>query len=278
MQIVCDPDIEVVWDTRHLASRQIELVAAGNGIIQHTIVETPLALSASTADQADRLAAERGRQLLVHHPRRSDPDFRQALVVARDPQVGPIYGAKFVAWSYALPPAGASRGHSPFPSEGSVNAMIVTNRFVTHALDQLVLLVNDRPVTVFAVGDSSGLPEADPLAGLALALRIRFQRGCQAEIDIRLDSPVSFQSGWLLTAARVGYANGRRHTLTDDGEVFDSPVASAISDVDADQFEWLARQIRSGVSDLAEETRVRNVVAILDAARRSLASQQVVSV
>lgn len=240
---------------------------------QHLIAEAPFALGSPSAEQAFADAAQRGRLLLVHHPRRADPDFRQALAVSRDEKVGEIRAAKFVLWSYARPPRGATRGtQQPYGDEYAEPGTTKV-RFVAHALDQLVQLVPSRPIRVSAMG-SPGV--SDLFADDSLLLRIVFESGCLAEIDIRLDSPTPLQNGWTLTSERGGYANGRQYTLTDDGEVFDSPVTIS-DDAEADQFEWLAREIRSGTPNASEEVHARAVVALLDGAQRSLVTSQEVT-
>lgn len=274
-QLLAAEDVDVVWFAEHDSFRN-EFTATDALGAKHVIVETPLTLTSALAGRAFQEASRCQRVLLVHHPRRSDSDFRQALSVAQDSAQGVLRAAKFVSWSYGLPPRGVTRGHGPLPPDASTDPQITKLRFATHALDQLVSLVGDCPFRVSAVGEGQG--DTDLTAGLSLALQITFEHGCQAEIDIRLNSPTQFQSGWLLTAERGGYAKGKRFTLTDEGEVFDSPVATvSVGDHDADQFAWLAQPIRSGVRDTIEEARVRTVVALLDAAQRSLASRQVVT-
>ncbi len=275
-ELLAAADVDVVWFAESEAFKN-EFAAADVLCGKHSIVSTPLALSSAIADRAFREAARCNRLLLVHHPRRSDPDYQQALAVTQELPPSTLRAVKFVSWSYGLLPRGATRGHGPLPSDASGDAQITKVRFVAHALDQLLPLVSDRPLRVFATGDqdSPGFPKL--FAGHSLLLQMTFEQGCHAEIDIRLDSPTKFQSGWLLATERSGYAKGQKFTLTDDGEVFDSPVI-AVSDgnEDADQFEWLAQQIRSGVRDNVEEARVRTVVAILDAAQRSLESRRAV--
>ncbi|MFM9966459.1 MAG: Gfo/Idh/MocA family protein [Planctomycetaceae bacterium] len=268
-------DIDVLWITSDDGLQQ-DFAASGFAHGKHTIAETPLGVTAAMTDKAFAESAQRDRLFLVHHPRRADLDYRQAQIVANDRSMGAIRAVKFVSWSYAIPPSRLSRnplvsgsetGNASDPSGDPQRTKL---RFVAHALDQLVGLIGDRPLSVLAMSDPQALGAADLLSGYSLALRIVFEKGCQAEIDIRLDSPTSFQSGWLLTGEHGGYANGRRLTLTDEGEVFDSPVATADNDAEADQFEWLAQQIRSGVRNATEEARVRTVAALMDAARQSL--------
>ena len=274
-ELLAASDVDVIWFADH--------DSIGNDVAlpdvlstKHTILETPIGLTPAVLDRSFSSALKRGRQLLVRHPRRWDSEYCQALSVAQDQSSGSIRSAKLTSWTYAIPPRGATRESGPLPRDVSDNAQVANVRFAAHALDQLVLLIGDRPLRVFANGDTNACEFPDLFAGFSLSLQIHFERGCRAEIDIRLDSPTQFQSGWMLTAERGGYSNGRRFTLTEEGEVFDSPVPLAIEDKAASEFESLAQQIRSGGRDLAEEARVRTVVALLDAAQRSIESQQAV--
>ncbi len=264
-------DVDVLWGTSYWDFPFDRLPLETNHV-QHLIVETPFTLSPPAAEQAFADASRRGR-LLIHHPWRADLDFRQALAVARDEKLGAIRAVKFVLWSYARPPRGATRCVEPAVWDELAQPGATKLRFVAHALDQLVLLVLSRPIRVFAVGDRVA-DGNDLFAGDSLALHVLFESGCEAEIDVRLDSPVPVQSGWMLTGERGGYAKGRQHTLTDEGEVFDSPVTPAGNPEDTDQFEWLARQIRSGVPDATEEACACFVVTLLDGAQRSLVTNQ----
>lgn len=271
-------DVDVVWFTWFWGFRG-DFVPAGVYYGKHTIGEAPFTLSSKVVDRTFEYVTQRDRLLLIHHPRRSDPDFLQALSVAKDQSLGCIRAAKWVSWTYGLPPRGVARGQGPLPPDGSDDAQVTKVRFVAHALDQLVLLVGDRPCRLSATSDWNASGSPDLFAGYSLSLQITFEHGCHAEIDIRLDSPTQFQSGWLLAAERGGYAKGRRFTLTDEGEVFDSPVTLSSEGTEStDQFEWLAQQIRSGMCDPAEESRVRTVVALLDAAQQSLDARQGVEV
>lgn len=276
-ELVIAEDVDVLWATSRDGLRH-DFVSTGFPHGKPTIVETPLAMTTTLAAKTFDWAAQHNSLLLVHHPQRVDLDFRQALTVASDQTIGIIRAAKLIAWSYGLPPRGATRRDGRKSLEASDDLSTTKVRFVAHALDQLLSLIDQRPVSVLATGGLNASTTPDLLAGYSLALRIDFEAGCQAEIDIRLDSPTPFQCGWTLTGERGGYVNGRRFTLTDDGEVFDSPVVLSDSDAGSNQYEWLAQQIRSGLRNVAEEARIRAVVAILDAAQRSLAARQVVGV
>ncbi len=276
-ELLLAEDIDVLWSTS-LDGLRNEFASSVPEHGKHTIVETPLAVTSAQAAKTFAWATQHNSLLLVHHPRRADLGFQQALTVARDQTIGTIRAAKLIAWSYGLPPRGATRRDGRQSSDATEDLHATTIRFVAHALDQLVPLIGAVPVSVLATGDPNAPGAPELFAGYSMSLRVVFETGCHAEIDIRLDSPAPFQSGWTLTGERGGYANGRRFTLTDDGEIFDSPVILPYSDSDIDQYEWLARQIRSGIRNVAEEARVRTVVALLDAAQRSLAAGQVVGV
>ena len=282
VRLVADPqelcaatDVDVLWIAEHDALRSDlslpELLSA-----KHVILETPIGVTPAVLDQAFNVALERGRQLLVRHPRRTDPEFLHALSVTQDQSIGQIRSAKLTSWTYAIPPQGAVRGTGPLQPDGLDDTQITKTRFVAHAMDQLVSLIDDRPVRVFAIGEPDASGHFNLLARFSLSMHILFERGCQAEIDIRLDSPTQFQSGWMLTAQRGGYAKGRRFTLTDEGEIFDAPVSLGDDDKPTDEFVGLAQQIRSAERNTTEEARLRTVVALLDGAQRSLESRQAV--
>ena len=235
----------------------------------HMIAEAPLTLDAQVAEQAFAAAALRGRQLLVHYPRRADEDFQQALAVARDEKIGAIRAAKFVHWSYGRPPHGDARNIKPAYRDEYAETGVTLVRFVAHAVDQLLLLVPSRPVSVIATADQS-LHKPGLFGAESVVLQVEFESGCQADIDIRLDSPTPFQSGWVLTGEQGGFASGRQYTLTDEGEVFDSPVIPNDVGEENDPLAWLAQRIRSGMQDVVEETRNCAVVSILDGVQRSL--------
>jgi|GEM_PF-950686 len=272
-QIAQSQDIDVLWITSFWGfpwESPLSEVFRGH----HLITEAPFALGNQSAERAFADAAQRGRLLLVHHPRRADPDFRQALAVAHDEKIGAIRAAKFVLWSYGRPPRGATRGIQQPIRDEYAEPGATKVRFVAHALDQLVQLVRSRPIRVAAIVDPGF---ADLFSGDSLLLRIVFESGCLAEIDIRLDSPTPFQIGWTLTSERGGYANGRRYTLTDDGEVFDSPVTISGQNVEADPIDCLAREIRSGVPNASEKVYACAVVALLEGAQQSLVTRQEVT-
>ena len=268
-EIAQSKDIDVFWMTSFwefpFASSPFEAFQG-----QHLIVEAPFTLGVHDAEQAFADATARRRLLLIHHPRRSDPEFQQALTVARDEKIGAIRAAKFVHWIYGRPPCGVTRGVKLPLGDEYAEPHATKVRFVAHALDQLVVLIPSRPIRVTATTDLG----PDLFACDSLVLHIDFESGCQSEIDIRLDSPTPFQSGWILTGERGGFAKGRQYTLTDEGEVFDSPVTPAGND---EEFARLARQIHSGVRDVEEELRGRSVVSILEAAQRSLVTSQSVT-
>ncbi len=269
-------DVDVLWFTRSIEFFNADLIAKCLKSGKHIVVESPLDLSPADARRAFHEACELGLRLLVHCARREEESFRRAVSVAASGELGTIHAAKFVSWGYGLWPSGVGDQSHQRDLEDLSGTMVI--RLMAHALDQLLLLVPQHPHRAFATARASPFkkePSAAPTdAAAALALSIEFVDGARAELDLRLDSPVPFRSGWVLTGDRGGFAEARRYSLTDDGEVYDSPVTSG--EAEFDSFAWLAQQLCSPERNAVEEIRAVTVVELLDAARRSLESRQVI--
>ena len=268
-------DLDVLWIARQMAFSNADLIAKCLKFGKHVIVESPLSLSPADARRAFYEARERDLRLLVHCPRRDEESFRQALSVAKSGALGMIRAAKFVSWGYGLWPSCVGNRLRQRDAEDWPATTVI--RLMSHALDQLLHLVPPHPHRAFATARFS--PFKDPSAGqpepaAALALAIEFADGTRAELDLRLDSPVPFHSGWVLMGDRGGFADARRYSLTDEGEVFDSSVAPG--EAEFDSFACLAQQLRTRERNAVEEARAVTVVVLLDAARRSLESRQVI--
>ncbi len=252
------PDIDVAWIAHPIALRPAgmpsDLVEQLLNHNKHVVIETPLSLSTSEADRWFALARQRGRHLLVHSPRHTDDDIRRAVSAVSSGELGAVRAIKWISWGYGLPPAGV-------PSHESHESRVTLIRQMAHALDQLVQLVPHAPRRVIAFGEQTE----------ALAAWIEFTNGTRAEIDIRLDSPAPLRTGWVIHSEHGGYADGRRYTLTPEGEVFDSP-APTLSPASDDLTE-LARSLRSDKIDDLTSTPARTVVQLLEAISRSLSAK-----
>ena len=67
-------DVDVVWWTSYWNFRT-DFAQVGVHFRKHTIAEAPLTLSSKVAATAFEQADKNGRLLLVHHPRRTDPEL-----------------------------------------------------------------------------------------------------------------------------------------------------------------------------------------------------------
>ncbi len=268
-------DLDVLWITRSMVFSNANLIARCLKLGKHVIVESPLDLSLADAKRAFNEARARDLRLLVHCPRRDEESFRRAVSVAASGELGTIRAAKFVSWGYGRWPNRVGDQSSQRDPEDLPGTTVI--RLMAHALDQLLHLIPQHPHRAFATAQVNPFKNpsaAPPQPAAALALSIEFANGTWAELDLRLDSPVPFHSGWVLTGNRGGFADAQRYSLTDEREVLDSPVTPGEAELDS--FAWLAQQLRAPEHNAVEDARAVTVVVLLDAARRSLESRQVI--
>ena len=261
-ELIHSPDIDIAWIAHPIAlhhdglpSDLVEQLLKHN---KHVVVETPLSLSTAEADRWFALACERGRHLLVHSPRHANDDIRRAVSAVSSGELGAVRAVKWISWGYGLSPAGA-------PSHEPHDPRVTLICQMAHALEQLVQLVPHAPRRVIAFGEHTE----------ALAAWIEFTNGTRAEVDIRLDSPAPLRTGWVIHSEQGGYADGRRYTLTPEGEVFDAP-APTLSPASDDLTE-LARSLRNDLFDDLASTPSRTVVQLLEVISRSLSANDFVT-
>jgi predicted dehydrogenase len=268
-EIIRRSDLDLLWATNAIDPESEQTFREGFEHGKHLVCQRSGTLSPETFDRIAADSQRHGRVFLIARPHGRDPDFQQALQFARNCQCDPLRAAKFIAWTYALPPPGASVCPSAATLRSDDPSTAITGNLMSDRLHQLLRLVPATPVEVLADTDAASLD-----AGHSLLLHIRFSNGCRGEIDLRLDSPMVFQSGWMLTSTRSGYHNGQQFTLTADGELFSAEAASPVTSEEIEPFESLARQLRAGQTSPDQLQIERNTLIILAAARRSLASRQ----
>lgn len=276
-------DLDLLWVTNAIDSELEQALCAGFQQGQHAVWQRSGTLSIASFD---RIAAESercGRLFLIHRPNHPDSDFLRALQFARACQDDPFRVAKLTAWTYSLPPAQSRRQANrnqrdafPCPDTPCSDTSTPANIFnlMSDRLHQLLSLIPDQPVEVTADADSQ---HSSTEVGYSLLLRIRFKGGCRGEIDLRLNSPTIFQSGWLLAATRNGFHNGRHFTLTSDGELFDAEWDLPVTAAPPDPFDSLASQLRAGQAESGHIRLERSILAILSGAQRSIATGHSVS-
>ena len=249
------PSVDVLWLARPCGFDEPfaeQLLHSGKPIV----AELPLGLSAERMQSILAEARSRGIPVLSHCPRRSDDDFRRALSAVLSSDLGKLLAAKWVSWSY-----GAQSASCAHDDGSQIRATLL--RLLAHAVDQLLQLIPVEPLRVVAFGDSA----------LSIQAIIEFHGGLRAEIDLRLDSPLPFQTGWLLTGDRGGFADGRCFHVAADGEVFDSRVPTIESGVD--QYVELAQRLRVIDHRATETDRTVTVTKLLAAISSSAQSGEV---
>lgn len=271
--VVTSPEIDVAWIAHPIAlqpeglpSSLIERLLIHG---KHVVAEAPMSLSFPEADRLMAIAHQHGCRLLVHSPRHADENIRKTLAAVNSEEQGVILAAKWISWSYAIPPAAVSEQfvskQSDEPESPSEDLYLVLVRQVVHVLDQLVQLIPTAPRRVFAARDLFCKTGAN--FSPTFATWIEFTNGARAEIDIRLNSPVPLHTGWVIHSERGGVTGGQQFKLTADGEIFDSPMpASAPADNDLVS---LAKALRGQPSDSQTPTQTLATVRLLDAIRQS---------
>lgn len=259
-ELVRRPDIEVLWvaATDWLKEPWAADVLRSRKLI---VSEPPLAWDSASATAAFQVVCEHGSRLVVHWPRRHDEDFQRALSVARSPDAGAVRAAKFVSWAYGLPATGMASNFLHQAQDDVFKDTLLSGFAQTMA--QLVELVRQRPLRVVAAS-SPALGQRSE--AVWLAVRIEFDGGATADVDLRLDSPAPLQTGWAVTCERGGYLHGRRFSLATDGEIFDVPISTTTPE---NSFVAVTRSLCEHNS--ADETlRELTVTGLLEAMLRSL--------
>ena len=271
-----DPEIELVLiatppDTH--ARLAIEALEAG----KHVVVEKPLCLTLREADTVLEAAHRCGRMLSVVQNRRWDDDFQAALTTLKSGALGQLQAVKLIVWEYGLSAKARWRDQSDWRTEPWRGGGALVE-FGAHYFDQLLQLVPERVDGVFAqtADDSSHTVGGDDggAAENAFLAIIKFTNGVTAQIEVNMQSLAPLRTGWALTGSQGGYQNFRRYSITDEGEIFHTPVEPIATDWDqyySGIFQHLRGTANTAVPPVTAE-EARRVVAVIEAARRSAES------
>jgi predicted dehydrogenase len=243
----------------------LQALAAG----KHVAIDSPPCANAGQIRELLAAARRAERSLVILPTRRGSIEFRTAWRIVRGNQLGALSSARLLSWSKAAPLATSSF------QEGSQTTQRV-DPFVFFAyqyVDQLRQLIVSPPRSVFA--RILSLSETEPSA-TAFTLSIAFEAGVDALIDVNLESGAVLQTGWMLAGTRGGYSGGRLYLREDFGEISDAPVAQTdLPEIDV--YAELVEAARSeyGPADSANHAEI--VMSVLDAARESSRTGQVIS-
>ena len=221
------------------------------------------------------LAASRrtGRTVCVLPTRRDGFDFRAARHMVQSGRLGRIQAARIVSWAKAVPLDSSELARE----EGSPTTVSGEGAFTFFAyqyVDQLLQLVGRPAKAVFA--RIASLPESDSTA-TAFFMAIAFRDGGDGLIDVNLHSGAALQTGWTLAGTTGAYCQQRIHVIETSGEVCDVPLGP--SDIpQADLYSELFELAGSETARLRSIQEAVTVMEILDAARESSATGQVVEI
>lgn len=264
-ELLATPDVDFVLVAAPPAERA-ELAIASLQAGKHVAMSPPFGTSLADADRMLAAAQESRRSLLVLPNRREDDDFRRALSVVRSGALGELEAVKFVVWDYAIP----AKGGLARDEAGGSDAFM---HFGADYFDQLLTLVPDTPHSVYSVPARPGA--ASPALADSFLTVVKFAGGVTAQVEVNLASPTRYHSGWVMTGTRGGYYRSKQSVLTDEGEIFETPVEVPPMVGNGFYDELVGTRHHEGPT--CESARAaRNAIGLIEAARESVRTGRVV--
>lgn len=266
-----DRDVELVLIATPTPTHA-ELACAALAAGKHVAVEKPLCQSRAEADAIAAAAEEAGRSVSVLHTRRWDSDFRTPLALVEAGKLGPLISATRITRQFSLPlPVPVGGPHSA-AADWSGHADGALLEFGTHYFDQLLKLTSARPVSVNARVHTGSLSR-----GVEDEFRawIEFDDRSHAHVEFSQSSLAPLETGWVLCGQKGGFADGRYYRSTEEGELVAAPVDLLPTDLDG-YYAALVRHLRQGEPLPCPLGEARRVVALIDAARESAVTGEIV--
>jgi len=258
-----------------------QLLGAG----KHVVVEKPMALSASEADDLLAQADDTGRVLAVYQNRHFDPDFAAIERLVRSGVLGEVFHLEAFVGGFAHP---CNQWHSDEEVSGGV-----AFDWGAHYLEQILSLIDGPVAHVRASAHKRrwwDVTNADQLR-----LTVRFADGAEADF-VHSDLAAALKPKWYILGTEGAIVADWRQervvarspigTLDEDvlapadapaTVAFFAPDGSvtnvALGDLDPAAFHReLADQLAFGQPTSTDPLRSRDVVALLEAAGRSAAA------
>lgn len=195
-------DVDAVILADHVSA---ELIALGLQNGKHVVVDRPGRVCAREWSELNELTRRSSGQIAFVCLRRWASDFQNALSATKTGRLGPLRSVYYVSHEMCL------------ASESGY-----LNEFAFELLDQVLLLTESHPVSVFAMRVRSAFGAEHT----GLITTIEFENGCVARIDLQTQSRLSQRTGWMLEGADGSYREDRLYSVTTDGEVIDEPLSS----------------------------------------------------
>jgi len=192
-----------------------EMILQALNAKKHVVVEKPMCLKVSEADEMIKRSEHQNRILTVRQNRRWDPDFLTMKNVLVEEKLGKVF-LLHIAYTDLLKPSG-------WRKEREKGGGVLYD-LGPHLIDQALQLILSEPVSVYAfMGNWGGSLNTDMYARLLL----KFQSGVFTDIELSHISWIP-KSRWYAQGDRgsLSYKNGMIYLRTDAGESAVTPVPS----------------------------------------------------
>lgn len=253
-ELLADEDIDMVLVTETGPGR-LETVRRVLDGGRSVAVPSPL----TVAEAALIAAGESRPRLLVLSNCLADDDFQVALEQVQSGRLGQPRALVHTTWGFVGTGGRQATDDSrlPFP--------------LLDRLEQFLLLTTTDPLSVSAQRLSgSGSPQG-------IAVRILSPGGVTAGIEYHPSSPVPLATGWMIAGTDGGYRDFEVFSVTDDEEVYGTPLASPSIDLDR-VYDDLLAQWHDDAHHADVLCRADRLVRLVEAVRASLVSDAEVAV
>jgi predicted dehydrogenase len=174
---------------------------------KHVVIDRPWQLSSAALRRLNDLACRHQQVAVVASHKRFSTTFTAAYDVRS--RLGSLRSARFASCEQTLPTDNSYRG--------------VLREFGYDRLDQLLLLVDSKPIRVFARQFINAKSETD----YGILVTIEFANNCVAQIVIELQSRLSHRTGWMLEGSKASFKNDSLFETTSDGEIVDERLPAS---------------------------------------------------
>ena len=283
-EFLADPRFDTVLVATPPASRAA-FVRAALASGKHAAVESPLGFDQHEAEEIRSLSARAGRRVAILPASRFDPDFATVMSLVKSGALGRVLAAKRILWGrrVAAPdtigrPLKAGEEAAEVDPERAAGFPAPLVEPMTACFEQVLALIDEPVRSVFATWGGSHHTAASFQTARAMAVRMRFQGGATAEIDLDIDSLVPLRTGWVLSGTDGGYKKLRRYQRSGDQEIFDVPVqvVEAASDGVYDELAAAAGDIAKTAESPLWAGCGWKAIHLLELARRSAETGQAI--
>jgi scyllo-inositol 2-dehydrogenase (NADP+) len=290
--LIGDPDLDLVVvavpGSLH-ASLAIAALEAG----KHVVVEKPMASTAAEADEMLAAARTSGRLLSVFHNRRWDPDYRMLRLLVERGEFGELLtvDSRIISFGPEWPSYGVPEFNPRWRTQAAYGGGFLAD-WGPHLVDQVLDLVDEWPTRVSAeLRSHLWCTEVDD----SFHIRLSFASGLLVTVEgsnnARIPLPRWFVVGadaTLISGSGFGHwtemslCRGMGEAVVDLAPEVLPPVSAPGEVKDSNNPTWLfyedlAAALREGRGPAISAEHSRDVVAILDAARRSSETGQTVT-